>query len=93
MIHHKLLPALCECGTSYRPARMERKADGVEEMKQRRASSGEAAPFEKIAPQIANIHDHLVAELSPRPGEEWLDVGTDASVAVTASVLPQDVER
>ena len=47
-----------------------------EELKQRASVAWGAAPFEKVADQIANIHDQLVAELAPQPGDEWLDVGT-----------------
>jgi SAM-dependent methyltransferase len=57
-----------------------------EELKQRASVVWGAAPFEKVADQIANIHDQLVAELAPRPGEEWLDVGTGTGgVAVRAA--------
>jgi SAM-dependent methyltransferase len=47
-----------------------------EELKQRASVSWGAAPFEKVADQIANIHDQLVSELAPQPGDDWLDVGT-----------------
>jgi SAM-dependent methyltransferase len=57
-----------------------------EELKQRASVAWGEAPFEKIAHQIANVHDQLVAELSPRPGDEWLDVGTGTGgVAVRAA--------
>jgi SAM-dependent methyltransferase len=35
-----------------------------------------AAPFERIAATMADIHDALVGALAPRPGETWLDVAT-----------------
>jgi SAM-dependent methyltransferase len=45
-----------------------------------------SAPFEKVAPQLANIHEHLIRELDPQPGERWLDVGTGTgAVAVRAA--------
>ncbi len=47
-----------------------------DELKQRQAVVWGSAPFENIAAQLANIHDHLVRELAPAPGERWLDVGT-----------------
>jgi SAM-dependent methyltransferase len=57
-----------------------------EELKQRASVAWGAAPFEKVADQIANIHDRLVAELAPQPGDEWLDVGTGTGgVAVRAA--------
>jgi SAM-dependent methyltransferase len=57
-----------------------------EELKERQSVVWGSAPFEKVASQIANIHDHLVAELAPQPGEEWLDVGTGTGgVAVRAA--------
>src|SRR5262249_38401403 len=31
---------------------------------------------ERVAPTMASIHERLVAALSPRPGQLWLDVGT-----------------
>jgi SAM-dependent methyltransferase len=57
-----------------------------EELKQRQSVVWGSAPFEKVADQIANIHDHLVAELAPQAGEQWLDVGTGTgAVAVRAA--------
>jgi SAM-dependent methyltransferase len=32
--------------------------------------------YEQVAQRFAGIHDELVARLSPRPGERWLDVAT-----------------
>lgn len=70
---------------------------GFEELKQRQAIVWGSAPFENIAVQLANIHDHLVRELEPQPGERWLDVATgtgevafraaEAGAEVTASDL------
>ena len=47
-----------------------------QELKERMSVVWGSAPFENIAPLIANIHEHLVLELDPKPGETWLDVGT-----------------
>jgi SAM-dependent methyltransferase len=59
---------------------------GFEDLKQRQSVVWGSAPFEKVAEQIANIHDHLVRELGPRAGERWLDVGTGTGpVAVRAA--------
>ncbi|MDQ2969409.1 MAG: class I SAM-dependent methyltransferase [Actinomycetota bacterium] len=57
-----------------------------EELKQRQSVVWGSAPFEKVAGQIANVHDHLVSELAPQAGESWLDVGTGTGgVAVRAA--------
>lgn len=57
-----------------------------EELKRRQAAAWGAAPFENVAVQLANIHDHLVRELDPAAGERWLDVGTGTgAVAVRAA--------
>jgi ubiquinone/menaquinone biosynthesis C-methylase UbiE len=41
---------------------------------------------ERVADTMATIHDRLVAALSPRPGERWLDVGTGTgAVALRAA--------
>jgi SAM-dependent methyltransferase len=47
-----------------------------EELKQRQSVVWGSAPFENIAEELAEVYDHLVAELAPRAGETWLDVGT-----------------
>jgi SAM-dependent methyltransferase len=63
-----------------------------DELKQRASVAWGAAPFERIADQIANVHDQLVAELNPQPGEKWLDVGTGTGgVAVRAARAGADV--
>ncbi|HSB39874.1 MAG TPA: class I SAM-dependent methyltransferase [Gaiellaceae bacterium] len=57
-----------------------------DELKERQAQIWGSAPFERVAADIAVLHDHLVAELAPRPGERWLDVGTGTgAVAVRAA--------
>ena len=57
-----------------------------EELKQRQSVAWGAAPFERIADEIGDIHDHLVAELAPKSGDAWLDVATGTGgVAVRAA--------
>jgi ubiquinone/menaquinone biosynthesis C-methylase UbiE len=46
------------------------------ELKRRQAAACEAAPIERIAGTMADIHDRLVARLAPRSGERWLDLAT-----------------
>src|SRR5205085_3194365 len=57
-----------------------------EELKHRQSVAWGAAPFDRISQQAANIYDHLVAELAPQPGEEWLDIATGTgAVAIRAA--------
>jgi SAM-dependent methyltransferase len=49
-------------------------------LKERQSAAWGAAPFERVAEQAGAIHDHLVRELAPQPGERWLDVGTGTGV-------------
>lgn len=45
-----------------------------------------SAPWERFAETLAPLHDHLVEELSPQPGERWLDAATGTgAVAVRAA--------
>lgn len=63
-----------------------------EELKKRQSVVWGAAPFEKVADEIAEIHDALVAALAPQAGETWLDVGTGTGgVAVRAARAGADV--
>ncbi len=45
-----------------------------EALKERQAKIWGAAPFEKVAGTIHDMHDDLVAHLAPQPGERWLDL-------------------
>jgi SAM-dependent methyltransferase len=46
----------------------------------------ESAPWERVAPTMADIHDRLITLLKPKPGERWLDVGTGTgAVAIRAA--------
>ena len=63
-----------------------------EELKQRQAVVWGSAPFENVAHRIAGIHEHLVRELDPQPGEKWLDIGTGTgAVALVAARAGADV--
>ncbi len=45
-----------------------------------------SAPSERVAPTMAAIHDGLIAELAPRSGERWLDIGAGTgAVALRAA--------
>jgi SAM-dependent methyltransferase len=57
-----------------------------EELKQRQAMVWGSAPFENVVHTIADVHERLVGELDPQPGEKWLDVGTGTgAVAMRAA--------
>ncbi len=45
-----------------------------EALKEKQAAIWGAAPFEKVAGTIHDMHDDLVAHLEPTPGELWLDL-------------------
>jgi SAM-dependent methyltransferase len=63
-----------------------------EELKQRVAAAWSSAPFENLEPDIAVMHDHLVARLGPQAGERWLDVGCGpGAVAMRAARAGADV--
>jgi len=42
-----------------------------------------SAPWERVAPQLAPVHEHLIRALRPRPGLRWLDVGTGTGALAT----------
>jgi len=48
------------------------------ELKQRQAAVWSAGAFEVVAVTLHDMHVALVEALAPRPGEEWLDVGSGA---------------
>lgn len=57
-----------------------------ESLKTRQAEMWGSAPWERVAETLAPLHDHLVAELSPRTGERWLDAATGTgAVAIRAA--------
>src|SRR5262245_41274413 len=63
-----------------------------EQLKDRQAAMWGSGPFEHIVDHISNIHEHLVLELAPQPGERWLDVGTGTgAVAMRAARGGADV--
>jgi SAM-dependent methyltransferase len=63
-----------------------------EALKQRQAMVWGSAPFENVAHTIAGVHEQLVRELDPQPGERWLDVGTGTgAVALRAARAGADV--
>ena len=63
-----------------------------EELKQRQAMVWGSAPFENVVHTIAGVHERLVQELDPQPGEKWLDVGTGTgAVALRAARAGADV--
>ena len=54
-----------------------------EELKERQAKAWGAAPWERAAPDIADIHDDLVGRIGVRAGEQWLDLATGTGVVAT----------
>jgi SAM-dependent methyltransferase len=57
-----------------------------ESLKTRQAAMWGAAPWERFAETLSPLHDHLVAKLSPRTGERWLDAATGTgAVAIRAA--------
>jgi SAM-dependent methyltransferase len=58
----------------------------LEQWKAERSAAWGSAPFERIAHQLAPIHEHLISRLEPRPGDRWLDVATGTgAVALLAA--------
>ena len=47
-----------------------------EQLKERQAAMWGAAPFEKIAETLVDMHDTLIAAVDAKPGEAWLDAGS-----------------
>ncbi len=57
-----------------------------DELKQRQSAAWGAAPFERVAERIADVHDELVRRLGAASGERWLDVATGTgAVALRAA--------
>jgi len=63
-----------------------------EALKEKQATIWGAAPFEKVAGTIHDMHDDLVARLGPQPGQRWLDLGCGTGeVAFRAARAGADV--
>lgn len=59
---------------------------GFGELKAQQSAVWGSAPWERVAVTLAPLHDHLIAELSPRAGERWLDAATGTgAVAIRAA--------
>jgi SAM-dependent methyltransferase len=57
-----------------------------EALKTRQAEMWGSAAWEHVAKTLAPLHDHLIEELSPRAGEQWLDAATGTgAVAIRAA--------
>jgi len=63
-----------------------------EELKQRQAAMWGSAPFEKVAVNLADMHELVVRELGGQPGERWLDVGCGTGeLAIKAAATGAEV--
>lgn len=63
-----------------------------EQLKERQSVMWGSAPFEQIERSIAAMHDELVEQLAPQPGERWLDAGCGTgAVAIRAARAGADV--
>ena len=63
-----------------------------EELKARQSEVWGSAPWERVAPLLAPVHEHLVRALAPRPGIRWLDVATGTgALALRAARAGADV--
>jgi SAM-dependent methyltransferase len=54
-----------------------------EQLKAQQAEVWGAAPWEHIAPDLADMHDDLVSRLGVRAGEQWLDLATGTGAVAT----------
>jgi SAM-dependent methyltransferase len=63
-----------------------------EDLKARQGAMWGSAPYERVEPTIADIHERVIDRLDPRPGRRWLDLacGTGA-VAERAAARGADV--
>ena len=46
-----------------------------EELKERQAAMWGSAPFENIAPALADMYEAIIGAVGAQPGDRWLDVG------------------
>jgi SAM-dependent methyltransferase len=57
-----------------------------EELKEKHSVVWGSGPYERISEHLRIAHDHLLREVEPRDGEEWLDVATGTGeIAVRAA--------
>jgi SAM-dependent methyltransferase len=57
-----------------------------EELKQKQSGVWGSGPYERISEHLKIAHDHLLREIEPREGEEWLDAATGTGeIAVRAA--------
>jgi SAM-dependent methyltransferase len=59
---------------------------GFEELKARQREVWGSAPWERVAETLSDLHEAVVEQLGPRPGERWLDLATGTgAVALRAA--------
>jgi SAM-dependent methyltransferase len=62
------------------------------ELKARQSEVWGSAPWQRVAPLLAPVHEHVVRRLDPQPGERFLDVATGTgAVAIRAAQAGADV--
>jgi SAM-dependent methyltransferase len=54
-----------------------------EELKEKHSVVWGSGPYERISEHLRTAHDHLLREVEPREGEEWLDVATGTGEIAT----------
>jgi 2-polyprenyl-3-methyl-5-hydroxy-6-metoxy-1,4-benzoquinol methylase len=61
-----------------------------EQLKAEHREAWGSAPWERVAPMLAPVYEHLVRALKARPGVRWLDVatGTGALALLAARAGP-----
>jgi SAM-dependent methyltransferase len=63
-----------------------------DELKARQSEVWGSASWERVAPMLAPVHEHLVRALGPGPGVRWLDLGTGTgALALLAARAGADV--